>query len=155
MWRQWRYREVAENAKDSVSSLQELQDKSVVVDLPTNAVINQGDHLLFASIEYTNKPEINYCLCDKEDVEYKLCVRGNKIKKKNIMTDDIPSLLPQLMSIEILEQSDCCTDNKNSTIKQLSLSASKPTARIYSPSLLAFSMTTQKNISSYICSASS
>ena len=86
-------REVAEKAKDSVSSLEELQYKIVGVDLPTNAIINQeGDHLLFASIGYTNKPEINYCLCDKEDLEYELWVRGNRIKKKNIINDNIPSL---------------------------------------------------------------
>ena len=53
-------REVADKALDSVSSLEELQYKIVGVDLPTNAVINQGDHLLFASIGYTNTPEINY-----------------------------------------------------------------------------------------------
>ena len=168
-------REVAEKVKDSVSSLQELQDKIVGVDLPINAIINQGDRLLFASIEYTNKPENNYCLCIKEDLEYELWVRGNKIKKKSIATDDIPSLPPQLMSIEVLkkiltflktmssnenpppspdaiveaietlEQSDCCTDNKISfIIEQLSLSVSKPTARRYSPSLLAFSIMIQK-----------
>ena len=48
-------------------------------------------------------------------------------------------------AIEILVQSDCCTDNKISfIIEQLSLSASKSTTRRYSPSLLAFSMMIQK-----------
>ena len=48
-------------------------------------------------------------------------------------------------AIEILVQSNCCTDNKISfIIEQLSLSASKSTARRYSPSLLAFSMMIQK-----------
>ena len=65
MWRQWRYVErlLRKLNKDSVSSPVELQYKMFGVDLPTNAVINQGDHLLFASIGYTNKSEINYCLC--------------------------------------------------------------------------------------------
>ena len=97
-------REVPEKAKDSVSSLQRFYPAALGVDLPINAIINQGDRLLFASIEYTNKPEIYYCLCIKEDLEYELWVRGNKIKKKSIATDDIPSLPPQLMSIEVLKK---------------------------------------------------
>ena len=129
------------------------------------------------SIEYVDakKPEMKYCLCVKENLDFELWCLGKEIKRKGITIDEIPSLPSQLNSIEllkkilvflkdmslnenppcspsaieeaieILQKSDKCIDNKMSfIIEQLSLSISKPTARRYSPALLAFCIMLQK-----------
>ena len=55
-------REQAQRAQDSVLSLDELKIKIEGIDLPTNALIQEENQVLFASIEYRSKPEVKYCL---------------------------------------------------------------------------------------------
>ena len=74
------FREEAERAIDSITSLDELKYKIKDIELPAT-VVCQENHILFVSITYVSKPEITFSLYVDKDMKYELWYWGKQIKK--------------------------------------------------------------------------